>query len=271
MTYRDDTITVRGREIRLLRCGTGPALLYLHDTFCPTWQPVHDQLAEHCEVIFPIHPGCAGSEGLDDMDSLDDLLFHYLDVCETLHLDTPILLGASLGGWLAAEWAVRYADRLGGLILVDALGLRLPEAPATDILRLDAAQTRAVTFADPTSALAQTLLPDTPAPEALAAMLQARQTLARFAWQFPDNPRLARYLYRVRLPTLIVWGAQDGVVAPAHGYGYQHGIPDAELVIIPACGHLPHIEQPAAFSQTVREYLAQQRQRRTRKITQQDL
>ena len=62
----------------------------------------------------------------------------------TLRLESPVLLGTSLGGWFAAEWAVRYPDMLRGLILVDALGLRLPEAPATDLLRLDAAQTRPV-------------------------------------------------------------------------------------------------------------------------------
>jgi pimeloyl-ACP methyl ester carboxylesterase len=258
MAYREDTITVRGRHIRLLRGGSGPSLLYLHDTFCPTWRPVHDRLARQSEVIFPIHPGCAGSEGFEDIDSMDDLLFHYLDVCETLQLDKPVLLGASLGGWLAAEWAVRYADRLGGVILVDALGLRLPEAPAVDILRLDAAQTRAVVFAEPTSDLAHELVPEAPSPAALAAILQARQTLARFAWQFPDNPKLSRYLYRVRLPTLIIWGQNDGVVPPAHGKGYQDGMANAELVVIPACGHLPHVEQPEAFLQAVEGYLDRQ-------------
>jgi pimeloyl-ACP methyl ester carboxylesterase len=257
MSYRHETITVQGRRTRLLRGGSGPALLYLHDTFCDTWQPVHTRLAQQYEVIFPIHPGCAGSEGLADIDSMEDLLFHYLDVCDTLQLHRPILLGASLGGWLAAEWAVRYADTLGGLILVDALGLRLADSPATDILRLDAAQTRAVVFADASTDLAHALVPDAPAAEALAAMLQARQTLARFAWQFPDNPRLSRYLYRVRLPTLIIWGENDGVVSPAHGKSYQHGIAGATLVLIPACGHLPHVEQPEAFLQAVLPYLEQ--------------
>jgi pimeloyl-ACP methyl ester carboxylesterase len=265
MAYREDTITVRHRRIRLLRGGTGPSLLYLHDTFCTTWRPVHDRLAQHYEVIFPIHPGCAGSEGGEDIDSMDDLLFHYLDVCETLHLDKPVLLGTSLGGWLAAEWAVRYADSLAGVILVDALGLRLPEAPAVDILRLDAAQTRAVVFADPTSEVAHELVPEAPSAEALAAMLQARQTLARFAWQFPDNPKLSRYLYRVRLRTLIIWGQNDGFVSPAHGQGYQRGIAGATLVVIPACGHLPHVEQPEAFLQAVEGYVADSGGRFTRK------
>lgn len=256
MSYRDATLTVRDRHVRLWRGGTGQPLLYLHDTFSYTWTPVHDRLAEHYDVVFPIHPGCAGSTGLDDIEDMDDLLFHYLDVCAALGLERPILLGASLGGWLAAEWAVRYPEMLRALILVDAFGLRVPEAPATDLLRLDPAQMRDVLFANPTAACAQALVPDTPAPEMLEAILQARQTLARFAWQFPDNPKLGRYLYRVKTPTLIIWGAQDGALSTAHAQAYLRGIAGAELVVLPRCGHLPHVEQPEALVPAVLSYLA---------------
>jgi len=256
MSYRDETLTVRDRRIRLLRGGSGQPLLYLHDTFSYTWTSVHDCLAEHYDVVFPMHPGCAGSTGFDDIEDMDDLVFHYLDVCAALGVVRPILLGTSLGGWLAAEWAVRYPEMLRALILVDALGLRVPEAPATDLLRLDPAQLRAVLFADPATAVAQELVPDTPTAAALEATLQARQLLARFAWQFPDNPKLSRYLYRVQTPTLIVWGAQDGVVSTAHAQAYRRGIVGAELAVLPHCGHLPHAEQPEALVQAVLAYLA---------------
>ena len=256
MSYRDETLTVRDRCIRLLRGGSGQPLLYLHDTFSSMWTPVHDCLAEHYDVVFPMHPGCAGSTGFDDIEDMDDLVFHYLDVCATLGLERPILLGTSLGGWLAAEWAVRYPEMLCALILVDAFGLRVPAAPAADLLRLDPAQMRDVLFANPAAAVAQELVPDTPASEMLEATLRARQVLARFAWQFPDNPKLSRYLYRVKTPTLIVWGAQDGVVSTAHAQAYLRGIAGAELVVLPRCGHLPQAEQPEALVHTVLSYLA---------------
>jgi pimeloyl-ACP methyl ester carboxylesterase len=256
MSYREETLMVRDRHIRLMRAGTGPPLLYLHDTFHYTWTRVHNALAAHYEVFFPMHPGCAGSADLDDIDDMHDLVFHYLDVCATLGLQRPALLGASLGGWLAAEWAVRYPEMLRALVLVDAFGLRVPEAPATDLLRLDPAQVRSVLFADPTAAVAQDLVPDLPAPESLEARFRARQTLARFAWQFPDNPRLSRYLYRVKTPTLIIWGAQDGVISTAHAQAYLRGIAGAELVVLPRCGHLPLAEQPEACVHAVLHYLA---------------
>ncbi|GIX47793.1 MAG: alpha/beta hydrolase [Candidatus Tectimicrobiota bacterium] len=252
----ETTLDLRGLQVRLLRGGRGLPLLYLHDTFTLAWLPVHNRLATACEVFFPVHPGCAGAAGLEHFDDLEDLVFYYLDLCEALHLERPVLLGASLGGWLAAEMAVRYSHLLRGLVLVGALGLHLPAAPATDLFRLDPAQVRAALFADPTAPLAQRLVPDTPDPAALPSLLQARQMLARFAWQFPDNPKLARYLYRVRLPTLIVWGAQDGVVPPAHGQAYQEAIAGSQLVVLPQCGHLPHAEQPEAFARVVLDWLA---------------
>jgi pimeloyl-ACP methyl ester carboxylesterase len=175
-------------------------------------------------------------------------------VCATLGLERPVLLGSSLGGWLAAEWAVRYPEMLRALILVDAFGLRVPEAPATDLLRLDATPMRQVLFADPHAAVAQDLIPDMPAPESLEAHFRARQTLARFAWQFPDNPKLSRYLYRVKTPTLLIWGAQDGVVSIAHAQAYLRGIAGAELVVLH--WHLPLAEQPEACVQAVLHYLA---------------
>jgi pimeloyl-ACP methyl ester carboxylesterase len=256
MTYREETLMVRDRHVRLLRSGHGQPLLYLHDTFIvgDVWLPLHQHLAAHYDVILPMHPGCIGSDAAD-IETMEELIFHYLDLCDILQLERPILLGTSLGGWIGAEWAVRYSGMLAGMILVDALGLRVPDAPAADVLRLDAAQMRSVLFATPTSSLAQQLMPDTPAPDVLPALLQARRTLARFAWQFPDNPKLARYLYRVQMPTLIIWGEHDGFVTSRHAQAYQAGIAGAELVLLPEAGHLPQAEQPEACARTIVDYL----------------
>ena len=256
MTYRDETLDVRGRQVRVLRGGDGPPLLYLHDTFTAAdlWLVLHDRLASQYEIVVPVHPGCAGSDDTD-IDTMEDMVFHYLDVCEAVALERPIVIGASLGGWIAAEIAVRYTSLLQGLILIDALGLRVPDAPTADILRLDATQTRAHLFADASSDLARRVIPDVPGAADLPVLLQARHCLARFAWQFPDNPKLARYLYRVRVPTLIIWGEQDGLVSSAHGQAYQQSIAGAVLHLVPQSGHLPHVEQPEACTRLVTDFL----------------
>jgi pimeloyl-ACP methyl ester carboxylesterase len=255
MTFRNETISVRGREIRLFRGGHGQPLLYLHDAWTYRWLPIHDRLAERYDVVVPIHPGFSGSSGFEEMDRVEDLVFHYLDLLEVLRLEQPILMGTSLGGWIAAEFAIRYAGMLRALILVDALGLRVPNALATDVFQLDPTQVRTAIFADAMAPLARELVPDIPPRESIEATFKARQVFARFAWQFPDNPKLASYLYRVKRPTLIVWGERDGVVPVMHGQVYQTEIADAAFVVLPSCGHLPHIEQPQALATTVLEYL----------------
>jgi pimeloyl-ACP methyl ester carboxylesterase len=255
-THREETIQVRGRNTRLFRGGDGPPLLFLHDTFCPAWLPIQQILAEHYEVIVPLHPGCAGSEdGSGQFEEMEDVVFHYVDLCATLRLDHPVVAGASFGGWIAAEWAMRYSRTLSDLVLIDPLGLRVPEAPAADILSLDPAASRLAIFADSSSTVALEVLPETPKPEEMVSVLLARQTLARFAWQFPDNPKLTRYLYRVEAPTLIIWGDRDGFVPVAHGQAYHEGIARSELVVVPNCGHLPHVESAESCAQAMLKFL----------------
>jgi pimeloyl-ACP methyl ester carboxylesterase len=253
MTHcKEEAVRVRGRKVHLYRGGAGTPLLFLHDTFCPRWLPIHESLSAHFEVFVPLHHGCAGSEeGFGQFDEMEDVVFHYLDVCETLRLDHPSLIGASFGGWIAAEWAVRYSGALDKLILTDALGLRLSDAPAADILSLDPVASRQAIFANPSSNLALEVIPNTPKGEELVNILLARQALARFAWQFPDNPRLRRYLYRVQIPTLIVWGEADRFVPVAHGKAYHEGIAKAELIIISNAGHLPHVETPGVCADVI--------------------
>ena len=178
---KEETIKVRGRNVKLFRGGDGPPLVFLHDPFCPSWLPIHEKLAAHHDVIVPV--------------------------------------------------------------------------PAADVLSLDGPGMRQVMFSDPASALALETLPDTPKAEDMVGTILARRTLARFAWQFPDNPRLRRYLYRVRVPTLITWGERDGFVAVAHGKAYQEEIAGSQLVTIPNAGHLPHVETAESCAQIMENFL----------------
>jgi pimeloyl-ACP methyl ester carboxylesterase len=255
-THKEEAIKVRGRNTRFYRGGEGPPLLFLHDPFCPSWLPIHEKLAARFEVFVPIHPGFAGSEDhFEEFEEMEDLVFHYLDFCEAYGLRRPALAGASFGGWIASEWAARYSHTVEKLILIDALGLRVPEAPTPDILGLDPAAMRQTLFCDPASPLAMETIPDTPKADDIVGTILARRALARFAWQFPDNPRLRRYLHRVRVPTQIVWGERDGFVSAAHGRAYRDGIGGSEFTTIPNAGHLPHIEALGSCADVISSFL----------------
>jgi pimeloyl-ACP methyl ester carboxylesterase len=182
-------------------------------------------------------------------------VFWLLDLLEELDVERPVLLGCGLGGWMAAEFAVRYPRTIGKLILVDAYGLRVEGALAEDEFALTAPTLRPLVFAEPNGEVAREAMPDSQSPERLEPALHARVAAARLAWQFPYNRKLRERLSRARVPALIVWGAQDRLVSVAHGRAYTEGLPDARLVVIPDAGHYPYLEAPDAFAGAIQDFL----------------
>jgi pimeloyl-ACP methyl ester carboxylesterase len=90
----------------------------------------------------------------------------------------------------------------------------------------------------------------------LAAYFRARETLALLTWEpWMHNPKLKRRLHRVGAPTLLLRGESDGVVSQAYLEAYCRLLPNARTLTIKAAGHVPHLEQPAAFSDLVCEFL----------------
>jgi pimeloyl-ACP methyl ester carboxylesterase len=69
------------------------------------------------------------------------------------------------------------------------------------------------------------------------------------------NPQLPQWLRRVRVPTLVLWGASDGVVTEAYGRAYSALVPGARFEVIAAAGHHPEIEQPETFVERVVAFL----------------
>ena len=91
----------------------------------------------------------------------------------------------------------------------------------------------------------------------LTIIARNNESFARFCWDpYMHNPKLKRFLHRVRVPTLFVWGEDDGIVTPDYGRAYARLIPGAEFAIVGGAGHYPHLEQPAEFMSLVRRFLA---------------
>ena len=176
---------------------------------------------------------------------------------EALALDRPVVLGCGLGGWMAAELAVRYPERLGGLVLVNAYGLQVEGALAEDEFALTPPMLRPLTFTEPDGALAHEWLPDAEAPERQEAALHARVAAARLAWQFPYAPKLRGRLPRARVPALVLWGERDRLVPLAHAHAFAAGLPDARLAVVPDAAHYPYLEAPERFAREVQQFLAQ--------------
>jgi len=254
-TGREHALGVHGRRVQLFEGGAGRPLLYLHGAGPYGWMPVHDLLARRRRVLLPVHPGFGVSEGLEAIETMEDLVFHTLDVLDTLAIECTDVVGLSLGGWLAAELALRHPARVHRLVLVDAVGVRLPGVPMRDAFMASPPKARELLFHDPGSTVATTLFPDAPPPERLESVLRGREAAARLLWN-PAQPyrKLTSRLWRIHAPTLVVWGADDRLIPLAYGEAWARGIPGARLVTIERCGHLPPLEQPDRFAEVVLDF-----------------
>jgi pimeloyl-ACP methyl ester carboxylesterase len=249
---QEQFLDVRGTRVQLFMDGDGPPVLFLHGAGGGGWSPGLALLACRYRVYAPTHPGFGASDLREEWDTMEDYVFHYLDLLDTLGLAKVHLLGQSLGGWMAAEFAVAHDHRLHSLVLLSAAGLHVPEAPMADLFLLPPEELLRLMWADPRRA------PEPPPPSLELMITQARQraTVARLAWNpYFHNPKLPARLGRIRVPTLVVWGENDGLIPPAHGARYRELIPGAELVLIPDCGHIALREQPERAAAAILAFL----------------
>jgi pimeloyl-ACP methyl ester carboxylesterase len=255
-----ETIEVAGRPTVLMHSGEGTPFVYLHSTLGETvmWLPFFQSWAKQFRVLVPTHPGFGKSGGFDRIDTVEDMAFHYVELFDALGLEEVVLGGVSLGGWIAAEFAVRWPERVKRLWIADAPGLWVEEEPLPDMFRLmqDRDKLRELLFHDPNSYMARLVLQDNPDEEKMMAAYQSLTVLARLVWERPYDPKLADRLHRVQCPTLLVWGANDRLIPPSYGEAYRKYLPQAELKLIPDCGHLPMFEREAEFVETVAKFCA---------------
>src|SRR5258708_6853359 len=139
MPHTIDAVTVAGARVGLFRGGPkgAPPLVFLHGAGGHTgWMAFLEELSTRFEVFAPEHPGFGQSDDPPWLDEVADLAYFHLDLLAALGLERVHLVGTSLGGWVAAEMAVRSTARLATLTLVGAVGITAGGEPIPDIFRL---------------------------------------------------------------------------------------------------------------------------------------
>jgi len=245
-------------ELEVMRRGAGQPVLLLHGMQNVDPQARFlDLLGEQFEMIAPSHPGFGHSARPDDFDTVYDLVHLYLDVLDALPYERVHVVGLSFGGWLAAEIAIKSSGRIDRLVLVDAFGIKIGDRETPDILDVFNTSPQEVqrrSWHDP-----ETWAPDYDAMSDDALVTRARnwEALCLYGWHpYMYNPQLKRWLHRITQPTLVLWGASDGIVTPAYGQAYSELIPGSRFELIAGAGHHPEIEQPEAFAEHVASFLA---------------
>jgi len=248
-------ITVRDTPVELFREGNGTPLLYLHGAGAGgRWLAFQERLAKDFSVYFPSHPGHGGSPAAEWIEHISDLAFHYLDLLDELDLERVHLVGASFGGWIAAEIATMASHRLASLVLIDPVGIRVDGWIYPFLFGMDIPEIVTTIFQNPMAALA--LAPPDQSVETLALQYRQGAALARVSWNpYLYNPLLRRRLGRISAPTLLCWGAHDKLapLAPC-GETWARAIPGARLRVFDESGHVPHLEEPDAVAEAIGEF-----------------
>ena len=242
-----------GLTVRIDERGSGRPILVLHGGGGP--QSVSGfaaALAERAYVLSPIHPGFGGEPRPEWFNSIDDLALTYLELLERLDLRDVMVVGFSIGGWIASELAVRDTTHLGSIVLVDAVGIQVDGHDIADVFPLTPDELSALSYHNPA---AFRIDPTTLSPEQVAVTVANFQALKVYdQGQGMGDPKLRRRLARVRIPALVVWGESDGVVDPDYGRAYAHSLPNARFELIAEAGHLPQIEQPERLLTLIVEF-----------------
>lgn len=255
------TATVGDHTISYLKGGTRRDLepvLVLHGLGgAGKWESFHMALGTVTSAFLPVLPGWAeGQAAVPSVKAYASLMAEFLD---TLELPRVILVGHSIGGWVAIELATKYPDRVSRLVLIAPMGLDVPEAPGTDLGSLDEEE-----FAK--KAFGKLGLVATANPYGFGAEFQnvrqgqefdrqwkGRGLVAKLASK-PD-PSLLDATGSVKAPTLLVWGREDGIIPPRQGEVLRDRMPDASLVVVDRAGHLPMVERPETMNRLVRDFL----------------
>jgi pimeloyl-ACP methyl ester carboxylesterase len=212
-------------------------------------EPMLAELADRFAVYAPVWPGYGEQGGEETLEDMQDFALHGADVVEALGLTRPHLIGHSMGGMVVAEMAAAAPAAYDRVALLAPLGLWLDELPVTDIYSLLPFEFPPLLFHDAaagTALMAGGL--DFNDTEAIKTFLIANSrrlgTAGKVLFPIPDR-KLAKRLYRITNPTLLVWGDDDRYLPRAYADAWQRAVEGADLEIISDAGHMAPYERPA--------------------------
>ncbi|HUN52293.1 MAG TPA: alpha/beta hydrolase [Candidatus Sulfotelmatobacter sp.] len=236
---------VNGVKVAMLTAGQGEPLVFLHGAgtfhgfdFALPW-------AEQHKVIIPFHPGFGESADDPAITGMHDYVMHYVELLDQLGLAKVNLVGFSLGGWMAAAFAMEHGHRVRKLVLVAPAGLKVAEHPMVDIFRIPGEELPGYLVADINVILPH--LPKGPDIDFIVDRYREMTTVARIVWEKPFDRTLPRWLHRLgKVPTMILWGEKDRLIPVGQAGAWQRLIPNSSLHTEANAGHLVLDESPAA-------------------------
>jgi len=242
-------------EISLFRRGPGGPVLFLHAAGgAGEWSPFHGRLSRHFDLVAPDHPGFGLSDELHEVATMADLTAHYVALLDKLGIDRLDVVGASFGGWVAAELVSTIPDRVDHLVLMAPAGLDVPEAPPANLFEMAPPDLVRALFYDDATVRAALFAPRTP--EQIAQTEKDKKAFGRFARDpYLHNPDLPARLPRITCPALVIAAEVDVIIPRAHSEAYARAIPGAVLRDMPRAAHGMHHERPDDLADEIIRWL----------------
>lgn len=231
-------------DINFIKDGVGRPALVLHGGGGPfTVAAISAHLAKSMQVFTPTHPGWNGTMRPERFNKVADLADAYLTFLQQSGLRDVLIIGSSVGGWIAAEMASRdHAGLVGAVVLINSVGIEVPGQPMPNFFGLTPRQIAEHSFFDPDRFYVD---PSTFPPERVAQQKANIVTMRVFAGApYMHDPSLQDRLAVVKVPTLLIWGEADRIVTPAYGRAFAAAFTAAAFALVPRAGHLPQMERP---------------------------
>lgn len=234
--------SVDGVKTVIHTAGKGEPLVVFHGAGTVDGFDFAESWAEKFRVVVPYHPGFGESGDDPSFTEMQDYVMHYLELFDSLKIDTLHLVGLSMGGYMAAKFAIQHSHRVKKLVLIAPYGLNVPEHPTLDIISTPSEQLVPMLVSN-----FETLkksLPEKPDADFIAARYREATSFARLFWEHPTDPKFPRHLHRVKMPTLIVWGEEDKLIPVQQAQTWRKLIPNAEVMIVKGAGHIVQRDKP---------------------------
>lgn len=271
------SVTIHGYERAYRMCGSGPAVLLLHGIGdrSDAWEPLMAGLAAHFTVIAPDLLGHGHSAKPRADYSVAAYANGMRDLLDVLDVDTATVVGHSLGGGVAAQFAYQYPERCERLVLVASGGvgpevnpiLRLVSLPGADLALLPLALPPSRFIAKAVMSALDVVGADVgrdrdellrvieALPDAAARGAFARTLRSVVDWRGQVVTMRDRAYLTQEVPVLLVWGDHDGVIPVDHAHLAAEAMPSARLEIFEGAGHYPHHHDPLRFLRCLTEFI----------------
>jgi len=249
-------LETQGVPIAYRRAGSGEPVLFLHGAgYTRRWIPLYAALAEKVDFIAPEIPGFGETPAPKWFRNFDDLTILLDAFLDNLGLDRIHLVGYSMGGWAAAEFAAFYPRRLKSLSLLTPLGLRLLDNPGVDLFQLSPPELMDRLFKD--KAVQQAFTPAADDFEEGIHLYSEFAAAARLIWAPRYNLALERRLQRVTCPSLVVRAEDDRLIPNEMAEKFAQVLPNCRLSTIAETGHELCLERPLPLAEVLTGFITE--------------